>query len=59
MVMISTEDNTGYSVFPFSPRSNSIPYDNTTSGLTATNTQDAIDEIVSTIGDVESLLSNI
>lgn len=59
MVMINTEENTGYSVFPFTSHSNSISYDNTTSGLTATNTQDAIDEIVNTIGDIESLLSNI
>lgn len=32
-------------------------YSNTTSGLTATNVQNAIDEIVSEIGDVEALLA--
>lgn len=48
-----------WTIHPFSNRSKVSVYDNTTSGLTATNTQDAIDEIVSTIGDVESLLSNI
>ena len=38
---------------------NQISYSNTESGLTATNTQTAIDEIVDLIGDVESLLSGI
>ena len=36
-----------------------ISYDNTTSGLTATTVQDAVDEIVSEIGDVETALSTL
>ena len=59
-VLVYNDEAPGtWTIHPFSNRSKVSVYDNTTSGLTATNTQDAIDEIVSTIGDVESLLSNI
>lgn len=34
-----------------------VSYNNTSSGLTATNVQDAVDEIVDMIGDVETLLA--
>ena len=34
-----------------------VSYDNTSSGLAATDVQDAIDEIIDMIGDVESLLA--
>ena len=36
-----------------------IVYDNTTSGATATNVQDALDETFSTLGDVNSVLEGV
>ena len=39
--------------------SSNISYDNTTSGMTATTVKGAIDEIVDTIGDVETALANL
>lgn len=42
-----------------SEASGNVSYNNTTSGMTATNVQDAIDELNTTLGDVETLLSAI
>lgn len=41
------------------PAASSVTYSNTASGMIATNTQAAIDELASTLGDVESLLATI
>ena len=46
-VLIYNDDCPGiWTIHPFSNRSKVAVYDNTTSGLTATNVQDAIDEVV-------------
>lgn len=43
----------------YNKNASGIVYDNTTSGATATNVQDALDESFSTLGDVNSVLEGV
>ena len=49
----------GWQTTQGSPSANSISYDNTTSGMSANNVQSAIDEIHTSIGDINSILDEI
>lgn len=53
MLVYCTDDLTGFPV-----NADDVIYDNTESGLTATNVQDAIDEVASDISEINSALSD-
>src|SRR5690606_2880704 len=46
-------DSTGVVIASIDTNANALPYDNTTSGLTATDVQAAIDELATQIGDLD------
>lgn len=56
---VLTYNNGTWENAAIAPTASSVTYSNTVSGMIATNTQAAIDELASAIGDVESLLASI
>lgn len=56
---VLTYNNGTWENATIAPAASSVTYSNTASGMVATNTQAAIDELANTLGDVESLLATI